>query len=224
MANTKTSSESEVEQTSGQFSTFYVADLFFGVDVLDVQEVLRAQQMTAVPQAPDVIEGLINLRGQIVTAIDMRRRLHMPPQDEDRPSMNMVIRTSDGAVSLLVDEIGDVLDMDASAYERPPQNLDPAAREIIRGVYKLKDGLLLILDTEKTIEVDGNSAPRNSQIDSQWTHEAKGTDRASSSVPETNAVDQPVPAQKQKATKTGARKTSAKKSSGAARGVQAESG
>jgi len=130
-----------------------VADLFFGVNVLHVQEVLRSQQMTAVPQAPDVIEGLINLRGQIVTAIDMRRRLHLPKQAGDKPSMNMVVRTSDGVVSLLVDEIGDVLDMDAATFERPPENLDPAARELIRGVYKMKDRLLLVLDEERTVDL-----------------------------------------------------------------------
>ena len=67
--------KSDSARTSGQYSTFFVADLFFGVDVLHVQEVLRFQQMTHVPQAPEVVEGLINLRGQIVTAIDMRRRL-----------------------------------------------------------------------------------------------------------------------------------------------------
>jgi purine-binding chemotaxis protein CheW len=144
-------------EASGQFSTFFVADLFFGVDVLNVQEVLRFQQMTPVPQAPRVIEGLINLRGQIVTAIDMRRRLGLPPRDGDKSPMNMVVRTSDGAVSLLVDEIGDVLDMDAATYERPPENLDPAAREIIRGVYKLKDRLLLVLDAERTAELTANS-------------------------------------------------------------------
>ena len=66
---------------------------------------------------------------------------------------NVVIRTDDGAVSLLVDEIGDVLDMDAATYERPPGNLDPAARDIIRGVYKLKDQLLLVLDTERTVDL-----------------------------------------------------------------------
>ncbi len=139
--------------TSGQFSTFFVADLFFGVDVLHVQEVLRSQHMTSVPQAPDVIEGLINLRGQIVTAIDMRRRLLLPPNTGDQASMNMVVRTADGAVSLLVDEIGDVLDMDASTYERPPDNLAPAAKDLIRGVYKLKDRLLLVLDEERTVDL-----------------------------------------------------------------------
>jgi len=146
-------SKSEQIQTSVQFSTFFVADLFFGVDVLHVQEVLRSQQMTSVPQAPGVIEGLINLRGQIVTAIDMRRRLGLPQRAGGQAPMNIVVRTLDGAVSLLVDEIGDVLDMDSSTYERPPQNLAPAARELIRGVYKMKDRLLLVLDEEKTVDL-----------------------------------------------------------------------
>ncbi|MCC6343610.1 MAG: chemotaxis protein CheW [Bryobacterales bacterium] len=140
-------------QTSAQFATFFVADLFFGVDVLRVQEVLRFQQMTSVPLAPDVIEGLINLRGQIVTAVEMRRRLGLPPRREDQPPMNMVVRTEDGAVSLLVDEIGDVLDVDSTTHERPPENLHSAARELIRGVYKLKDKLLLVLDAERTVDL-----------------------------------------------------------------------
>ena len=101
---------------------------------------------------PEVIEGLINLRGQIVTAIDLRRRLRLPPRTGGHAPINMVVRTADGAVSLLVDEIGDILDMDAATYERPPENLDPAAKELIRGVYKLKDRLLLVLDTERTVE------------------------------------------------------------------------
>jgi purine-binding chemotaxis protein CheW len=100
------------------------------------------------------IEGLINLRGQIVTAIDMRRRLRLPARaaDEQEP-MNMVVQTADGAVSLLVDEIGDVLDMDPSTYERPPDNLVFAAKDLIRGVYKLKDRLLLVLDEERTVDL-----------------------------------------------------------------------
>jgi purine-binding chemotaxis protein CheW len=151
--------ETELVQASGQFSTFFVADLFFGVDVLNVQEVLRFQPMTPVPQAPGVIEGLINLRGQIVTAIDMRRRLRLPPRAENKSPMNMVVRTPDGAVSLLVDEIGDVLDMDATTYERTPENLDPAARELIRGVYKLKGQLLLVLDAERTVDLAVDKAP-----------------------------------------------------------------
>lgn len=145
--------KSEPAPVSGQFATFFVADLFFGVDVLRVQEVLRYQHMTRVPQAPEVIEGLINLRGQIVTAIDMRRRLRLPPRDGDQTPMNIVVRTEESAISLLVDEIGDVLDVDMSTYERPPENLDSAARDLIRGVYKLNDRLLLVLDAERTVEL-----------------------------------------------------------------------
>ncbi len=140
-------------QKSNQFATFFVADLFFGVDVLCVQEVLRSQQMTNVPKAPEVIEGLINLRGQIVTAIDMRRRLELPPRGNGKTPMNMVVRTEDGAVSLLVDEIGDVLDVDSATWERTPESLAGSARELICGVYKLKDRLLLVLDTDKTVEI-----------------------------------------------------------------------
>ena len=78
--------------------------------------------------------------------------------------MNMVVRTEDGAVSLLVDEIGDVLDVDAATYERPPENLDPAARELIRGVFKLKDRLLLVLDTEKAEEVENMLAAGSGKL------------------------------------------------------------
>jgi len=146
------------KQIGGQFSTFFVADLFFGVDVLRVQEVLRYQQMTRVPQAPDVIEGLINLRGQIVTAVDMRRRLRLPPRAAGQTPMNMVVQTEDGAVSLLVDEIGDVLDVDPTTYEPPPENLERAARELILGVYKLKDRLLLVLDAARTVDLAAGAA------------------------------------------------------------------
>ena len=145
--------KSELAQTSGQLSTFFVADLFFGVDVLRVQEVLRFQQMTRVPQAPGVIEGLINLRGQIVTALDMRRRLGLPPRADGQTAMNVVVRTEEGAVSLLVDEIGDVVHVDAESFERPPENLGPAIRDLVRGIHKLKDRLLLVLDIGQTLNL-----------------------------------------------------------------------
>ena len=141
--------------TGTQFATFFVKGLFFGIDVLHVQEVLRPQGMTRVPLAPDVIEGLINLRGQIVTAVDMRRRLDFEPRGPEEPAMNMVIRTQDGATSLLVDEIGDVVAVDPGSFERPPDNLSSTAREFIRGIYKLKNRLLLVLDTDRSIAVAG---------------------------------------------------------------------
>jgi purine-binding chemotaxis protein CheW len=221
MAIDITATKAEMAQTSGQFSTFCVEDLFFGVDVLHVQEVMRSQQMTSVPQAPEVIEGLINLRGQIVTAIDMRRRLGLPPRSGNQAPMNMVVRTLGGTVSLLVDEIGDVLDMDASNYERPPDNLDPAARELIRGVYKLKDGLLLVLDTEIAVEVGGSLASLNAKLDAP-SSEATATGRRSfSPLPDAFTVEQAGSAQSQNSTRKGTRKVAAKKTNGAARGVEA---
>lgn len=126
--------------------------------MLQVQEVIRTQQMTRVPLAPRAVRGLINLRGQIVTAIDLRERLGLEPFGGDRHPMNVVVRTDEGAVSLLVDEIGDVLDTEESDYEAPPETLPAAARDLIRGVYKLPGRLLLILDTEKTLALEPASS------------------------------------------------------------------
>lgn len=153
MAMNQSIANSEVGQQNQQFSTFFVANLFFGVDVLQVQEVLKFQKMTPVPKAPGVIEGLINLRGQIVTAIDMRRRLNLPARPTEQTPMNIVITTIDGAVSLLVDEIGDVMEMDATSFELPPANLDRSARQIIRGVYKCEDRLMLVLDADRAADI-----------------------------------------------------------------------
>lgn len=146
------------DETGGQFATFLVDGLLFGVEVLRVQEVLRYQEMTSVPRAPDVIEGLINLRGQIVTAIDMRRRLGLAPRGNDRAPMNMVVESEDGAVSLLVDEIGDVLKVEESAFEAAPENMDVRIRELTTGMYKLRDRLLLILDTRKAMDLGASGA------------------------------------------------------------------
>ena len=136
-----------------QYSTFSVDSLFFGIEVLKVQEVLRYLEMTSVPLAPDVIEGLINLRGQIVTAVDMRRRLGLPPRKDGETPMNMVIRSDDGAVSLLVDEIGDVVEVGSDSYEPVPDNVPRSQRELILAVHKLEGRLLLILNTERVLQV-----------------------------------------------------------------------
>jgi purine-binding chemotaxis protein CheW len=134
-----------------QFSTFVVDQLLFGVEVEKVQEVIRYQEMTRVPLAPPVVRGLINLRGQIVTAIDLRRRLDLGERRETELPMNVVVRTSDGGVSMLVDEIGDVVELDDTTFERPPETVGTKAKEMIQGVHKLKGGLMHVLDTEKVI-------------------------------------------------------------------------
>jgi purine-binding chemotaxis protein CheW len=137
-----------------QFCTFLVGGMLFGIDVACIQEVIRFQPLTVVPQMPGVIAGLINLRGQIVTAIDLRARLGLPPRLPGARPLNVVVRTPDGAVSLLVDEIGDVIMVDEDSFERPPDTLDDAARALIHGAYKLKGRLLLVLDAARTIDSD----------------------------------------------------------------------
>ena len=134
---------------TSQFCTFYLDKLLFGVELKTVQEVIRSLEVTQVPLAPEVVSGLINLRGQIVTAVDLRRRLEMEPRAADLPVMNVVVRSEDGAVSLLVDEIGDVVEVEEASFERPPETLRGSVRSVILGVHKLNDRLMLVLDAEK---------------------------------------------------------------------------
>lgn len=138
-----------------QFCTFFLDRYVFGIEVKQVQEVLRYQELTRVPLASQVVSGLINLRGQIVTAIDLRRRLELDERDDDQLPMNVVIRTDDGIVSLLVDEIGEVIEVEEDTFEPPPETMRGLARELIKGTYKLENQLLLILDTEKTVNLNG---------------------------------------------------------------------
>jgi purine-binding chemotaxis protein CheW len=136
-----------------QFCTFYLGKLLFGVELTGVQEVIRHLEMTKVPLAPKVVSGLINLRGQIVTAVDLRRRLELEPRPAEAIPMNVVVRSEDGAVSLLVDEIGDVVEVEEATFERPPETLRGTMRNMIRGVHKLNDRLLHVLDTGKACQM-----------------------------------------------------------------------
>lgn len=134
-----------------QFCTFSLDNLLFGIEVGQVQEVIRSLELTSVPLANEVVQGLINLRGQIVTALDLRLRLELPSRPEDRQPMNIVVRVGGGVLSLLVDEIGDVVDVDEASFEAAPETLEGVARELITGAYKLEDRLLLVLDTERAV-------------------------------------------------------------------------
>lgn len=144
-----------------QFSTFYLDGLYFGVEVLQVQEVIRYQKMTRVPLAPDAVEGLINLRGHIVTAIDLRRRVGLSPRAADDLPMNVVVRTDEGALSLLVDSIGDVVEVQDEQFEAVPETVKGRVADLVRGVYKLEGRLLLILDVERAVMVDDERTGKN---------------------------------------------------------------
>ena len=105
------------------------------------------------PLAPAVVSGLMNLRGQIVTAVDLRRRLNLEAVAADVQPMNVVVRSEDGAVSLLVDEIGDVVEVEESSFETPPETLRGSVRTMILGVHKLDNRLMHVLDIEKACEM-----------------------------------------------------------------------
>lgn len=134
-----------------KYCTFYLDKYYFGIEVEQVQEIIRFQEITPVSLAPAVIKGLINLRGQIVTAVDLRTLLDLPERDENDSPMNIVVRTEQGAFSLLVDRIGDVLELEDRDYETPPDNIVGIARKLIKRAYKLKDTLLLTMEIEKVV-------------------------------------------------------------------------
>lgn len=137
--------------TNALYATFTVHDRFLGVPVDRVHEVLRAQPLTPVPLAHAHIAGLLNLRGQIVTALDLRARLGLPSRDPSAPSANVVVQRNDGPLCLVVDGLGDVLTVDDGAFEPPPDTVAAATRHLIKGAFKLDDALLLDLDLDATV-------------------------------------------------------------------------
>ena len=143
--------DSKAKIASGQLATFRLDGDLYGIEVEHVQEVLRSQQLTRVPLAPSAVAGLINLRGQVVTAIELRERLGRPARPEGTDAVVIVVRLDGEAVSLLVDSIADVVDVDATDFEAPPDTLEGQARDLIRGAYKLDGQLLLALDVHKAV-------------------------------------------------------------------------
>lgn len=145
--------------SDSRLCTFLVGDLHLGVEVTEVQEVIRYQAMTAVPLAPEVVFGLINLRGQIVPALDLRTMLGLGPLEGDELPTNVVLRDgADDAVSLLVDSIGDVVDTEGVDFEPVPSTLTGPARDLVLGAYKLPHGLLLVLDTHRALAIPRRTA------------------------------------------------------------------
>ena len=141
-----------------QFCTFFLDKLLFGVELEGVQEVLRSLDLTRVPLAPPVVAGLVNLRGQIITAVDLRRQLEFAERQCEQAPMNVVVRSEDGAVSLMVDNIGDVIEVEESSFERPPETLHGKVRSMILGVHKLEHRLLHVLDITKACQIEGGAA------------------------------------------------------------------
>ena len=134
-----------------QYSSCFVDDLLVGINVEAVQEVTTGSALTPVPLASPLVSGLLNLRGHIVTAIDLRRCLELPDRPADQRPVHVIMRTDDGCVSLLVDQVGDVLQVDEADFEAAPRTLRGRLRELITGAYKLDGRLLLVLDTDSAL-------------------------------------------------------------------------
>lgn len=147
------SNEDELnEEYENEFLTIYINDQIFGLPVLLVQDVLQPQNITKIPLAPPEIAGSLNLRGRIVTAVDVRIRLGIDAKDIVKgKSMSVVVEHEDELYSLIIDRVGDVLKLNNDSYETTPATLDPRWRDISSGIHQLENELLIILDVDKLI-------------------------------------------------------------------------
>lgn len=136
---------------STRFVTFTLDGRLYGVRVESVQEVLRGLPRTRIPLAPATMAGLINLRGQVLSALDLREQLGLPPRDADVDQMLVVIRVAGESIALLVDSIGAVVDVEDDMFESPPDTLTDPSRDLLLGAYKLDDQLLLALDVDRAV-------------------------------------------------------------------------
>lgn len=137
-----------------KYATFSIGGETFGVEALNVQEIVLYQRMTKVPHSAEYILGLINLRGQIVTAIDLRYRLTGKKIEITEESMNFILKTEQGTCSVIVDDVGDVMDIGENIMEPAPETMDKRMRQYVDKICKLEDRLLCILDIEKIVKVE----------------------------------------------------------------------
>jgi purine-binding chemotaxis protein CheW len=137
---------------ANDFVTMTVADQLFGIPVLEVQDVLGLQRITRIPLAPPEVAGALNLRGRIVTAIDVRRRLGLPKREAGKTGMNVVVDHKGELYALMVDNVGEVLSLSVDSYERNPATLDPRWRDVSAGIYRLKGKLLVVLEVARLLD------------------------------------------------------------------------
>lgn len=129
-----------------QYVSFWVDGQLLGIPVQAVQEVLNAQHIAKVPRTRPEISGLLNLRGQIVTAVDLRKSLGLPERAAEAGCMNVVLRHQGESYSLLVDEVGDVIEVNSSSMVAVPHTLDQRWKKVTSGIYRLEGKLFIILD------------------------------------------------------------------------------
>ena len=138
--------------TEVEFVTAWIADQLFGLPITRVHDVFEAERITHVPLAPSEIAGVLNLRGRVVTALDMRRRLGLPPREGHNKQMAIGIDHAGEAYGLLVDSMGEVLKLNAAALDAVPINLNKDWAEISAGVYRLEDRIMIVLDVDRILD------------------------------------------------------------------------
>ncbi|WP_029007425.1 chemotaxis protein CheW [Azospirillum halopraeferens] len=147
----KTRGEEVVSGGNQDYVTMTIADQLFGIPVLQVQDVLGHQKITRIPLAPPEVAGSLNLRGRIVTAIDVRLRLNLPGRLRNKPGMSIVVDLRGELYSLMVDSVGEVLSLSNDDFERNPATLDPRWREVSTGIYRLNGQLMVVLDVPRLL-------------------------------------------------------------------------
>jgi purine-binding chemotaxis protein CheW len=149
----KGSDSTVVSGESQDYVTMTIADQLFGIPVLTVQDVLGSQRITRIPLAPPEVAGALNLRGRIVTAMDVRRRLDLPSREAGKAGMSVVVDHNGELYSLIVDSVGEVLSLPNDAFERNPATLDPKWREVSAGIYRLDGKLLVVLEVSRLLDI-----------------------------------------------------------------------
>jgi purine-binding chemotaxis protein CheW len=137
--------------TELQFATFYVGHMLLGIDIRVVQEISRHAQLTQVPHAPEYVRGVINLRGDVATVIDLRTILGLPKVEADKQSRNLIVHHDGEAIGLLVDKISDILTIRESDILPPPANVNGVDGSVMRGVCTLDSGVVVLLDLERLL-------------------------------------------------------------------------
>ncbi len=137
-----------------ELATFYVGNALCGMDILKVQEINKLMQMTKVPQAPEYVIGILNLRGQIVTIIDLGKKLGLGETDLSQDPRNIIVNSEGGHVGLLVRQISDVVEADMEKKEHAPANMGGIQGEFFTGVYKTDNELIGILDVDKVLSIE----------------------------------------------------------------------
>ena len=140
--------------SKSEYITVWIGDQLFGLPILRVQDVFMPSAMTEVPMANGDIAGVLNLRGRIVTAISMRRRLGLPPLESDRPVMAVGIEAGNESYGLVIDSVGDVVSLDESSHEDNPANLDPRWARVSGGVQRLEGQLMVVLDVDRVLALE----------------------------------------------------------------------